>query len=392
MGFFMRALLLSSILFCIGFVRLHADDYYPGDHWRTSTPEAQGMDSDVLYRLIDAIRSHYLQIDSFLVIRHGYLVDEAYFYPYHKEDIHQLWSCTKSFTSALVGIALDKGLLKNINQKALDLLPGIVITNWDDLKKNITIENLLMMESGLDYPEWTTNNPYRSLIRSRNWVEFILNKPMVCNPGEYWNYSSGNSHLLSAILNKVCKTNELAFADQNLFRPLGISKYVWYSDPQGNLGGGFDLSMRPADMAKFGYLYLKKGKWKARQIVSEDWVNQSTQLHYDFPDSLKIYSAAKGYGYQWWILDTEGYGASGHLGQRILVYPTQDMVIVFTGSLDNKDLAMPVNMARDMILQSVKSDSALPEKSAAYSSHLKLLKEVESKPQKGHIYQMKDTN
>ena len=314
------------------------------------------------------------------------LVEEAYFAPLnHRDSLHNIHSCTKSFTSALVGIALDKGLIKDLNQKVVDFFPEINITKLDEWKKNITIENLLTMTSGFDWPEWESSgkeNPTDKLAFSVNWVEFMLNTPMKQEPGKYWNYNSGASHLLSAIVHKVCKMDEKDFIEQNLFNPLGISNYTWGKDRDDNYIGGWDLSLTPMDMAKFGYLYLKNGRWKDRQIISKDWVKASTQLQFNFRLNNKNNNTnliVRGYGYHFWILNFEGFIASGAAGQYIMVFPGKDLVVVFTGSLHNdvepqlNTAGIPFQLTCDYILKSIVNESSIPERQAKLSNHLKLL-------------------
>jgi CubicO group peptidase (beta-lactamase class C family) len=377
------------------------DDYFPGDTWRTSSPEAQGMDSDLLYQVAETIEATEVSIHSFLVIRHGYLVEEAYFFPYHKNDRHQIHSCTKSFTSALVGIALDKGFLKDVNQKAADFFPEVTTTNLDDRKKVITIENLLTMTSGLDWPEWETSyasveNVINKMELSDNWVEYWLNRPMKDTPGTKWLYNSGGSHLLSAIVHRASKMDEKDFADQYLFKPLGITNYLWNMDKQQNLSGGHGLRLTPGDMAKLGYLYLKKGKWNGKQIVPESWVNASSGMHYNF-DQIKWIKEGfrtSGYGYQFWLLPFGGYAAEGYDGQYIFVLPEQDMVVVFTSGLYSYDVnhssIVPLEYVKSAVIPSVVSNQALPEKPESLSNHMKLLKKLERIAPKNYIWQLKD--
>lgn len=390
--------LLILNLFFLPLFLFSLENYYPTNSWRTSSPEAQGMDSDILSQMVDLIQTNnwkLMNINSILVIRHGFLVEEANFYPTKRDSINTIQSCTKSITSILFGIALDKGLIKDLNQKVVDYFPEITITNLDDRKKYITLENLLTMTSCFDWPEWDI--PYESnenvaikmnhfVMNGENCTEYILNRPITSRVGE-WQYNSGAAHLLSAIIRKVCKMNEKDFIKQNLFKPLGITNYSWPMDAQSNCLGWTGLRLSAMDMAKLGFLYLNKGKWNGKQIVSEDWINKSTQSHYKFNlNNMPYWFSLNGfsdYGYLWWLNDNAGYSASGHYGQAIIVYPKLDLVVVFTSY--NNDNSIPFRFTRNIIIPSIKSENALPEKPEFLSNHLIFLKKCEKKAPKNFI-------
>jgi CubicO group peptidase (beta-lactamase class C family) len=290
---------------------------------RISTPEEQGIDSAQLVAMFDYIADREAEVHSVLVIRNDHLVMEAYFYPYHQDRIHGLASCTKSFTSALVGITIEQGYL-NLDDKLLDFFPDSEIANDSPLKQEITVEHLLLMRSGLDWPESSvsysaSDNILRQMMQSRDWVQFVLDRPMVAQPGAVFNYNTGDSQLLAAILEQATDMPLQRFARIWLFEPLGIpsSRWYWTSDPQNIAFGGGGLHMTPRDMAKFGYLYLEGGVWQGQQVVPAEWVEASVE--------------PAQYGYQWWKLSGGGYAALGYMGQRIVVIPDLDMVVVVTG-------------------------------------------------------------
>jgi CubicO group peptidase (beta-lactamase class C family) len=382
-------LLIFSAIFCLAYAD---NEYYPADSWRTSTPEAQGMDSDILYQVIDVIQSSDYNINSLLVIRHGYLVEEAYFYPYRRNDLRDIQSCTKSFVSALTGIAIQKGFIGSINQKVVDFFPDVEITNLDERKKNITVENLLTMSSGLGFPEWdyrlnATNDYYLSMY-SGDLIKNILNSPMRKEPGKAWKYNNSDAHLLSAIIRRVYKMDEKGFIETFLFNPLGISNYIWRKDQQENYFGALGLTLKPQDMAKFGYLYLKKGKWKGDQIIPEYWINTSSRMHFDFrpykAPNARDDEQTSGYGYQFYTMNFGGYCAAGYEGQYIYILPDQDMVVVFTSHLNTFvdspmiNYFVPTTLTKEIIVHAIKSETALPEKPISYSNHLLLLKQLEN--------------
>ena len=296
---------------------------WPTNGWLTSTPEEQKMDSTKLEEMMEHIDEHDYAIDSILVVRNGYIVWEEYPSFYTMTTPHQIRSATKSFTSAVLGIAIQEGYIENVDQKVVDFFPEKNIQNLDSRKESITIEHLLTMSEGLDWFH-SLGGTTGEMFASRDWVQFVLNRPMVREPGEEWYYHGGASHLLSAIITETTGRSAYEFAREFLFDPLNMTSVSWPPDPQGNSMGYSDLYISSRDMAKFGYLFLNNGSWEGEQIISEEWVAESIKSHF-FPYE------GQGYGYQWWTIPhTRIYQASGLYGQRILVIPELDMVIVFT--------------------------------------------------------------
>ena len=311
-------------------------DYWPTEGWLNTTPEEQGMDSELLNKMMDQIGEHGMRIDSVLIARNGYLVFEEY--PrsfYDSEDRHIIHSCTKSYTSALVGIAIKEGYIESVDSKLVDLLPNRTIANLDERKQAITLEHLLTMTSGLEWDEWTERyqSPLNSLVQAQaasDNVQYILDLPMAYDPGETWVYSSGGSHLLGVIVAEATGTSLLDYAMDKLFGPLGIpsSNIYWPRDKQGLYWGHGGVEMVPSDMAKFGYLYLNNGTWDGEQILPTEWIQQSAA-------TLNSFNDYGGYSYQWWTYPTDianVYSAQGYAGQWIFVIPSLDMVVVFTSN------------------------------------------------------------
>ena len=288
---------------------------WPTTDWPTSTPEQQGLDVAMLEKMVERINQDKLSVHSVLIVRHGYLVYETYFKGFQADTRHEVYSCTKSVISALIGIAIEQGYIDSLQHKVLDYFPDRQIAYNEARKQALTLEHLLTMTSGLDSDE---RMPY-----SQDWVQFMLDRPMVVEPGTKFSYSSGNTHLLAAVLRQATGIQPADFARTNLFDPLGISNLTWDTDPAGLSIGGWGIRMTPRDMAKFGYLYLHGGQWHGRQLVPADWVKLTTQKYIDTGDG-------RGYGYAWWQLPFGGYAALGYGGQQILVFPERDMVVVFT--------------------------------------------------------------
>jgi parallel beta-helix repeat protein len=309
-------------------------DYWPTNGWRRSSPEMQGMSSAKLNDMMQYVRQQSIGIDSVVVVRNGYVVFEEYPRPrlYGPESLHPLYSVTKSFSSALIGIAIKQGFIDGVQHKMLDFFPNRTFANVDSLKEAITLEHVLTMTSGLPWDEWTypygdSRNDVRRIMTNPDPVQFVLDRPMSSTPGTTWVYNSGGSHLLSAIINETTGADIEAFARENLFDPLGISNLFWGKDPFQRLSwGSMGLSLTPLDMAKFGFLYLNNGTWEGQQIIPAEWVTESTRPHFSLDQSWQ-------YGYQWWISPAYNvYVARGYMGQNIIVSPDYNMVVVFTGS------------------------------------------------------------
>lgn len=335
-------------------------DYWPAQGWRTSTPEEQGIDSELLARILSFVRQHELHIHSMLIIRHGYAVVDAYFYPFPPNTMHDLASCTKSFTATLIGIAIDKGFIKSVKQPVISFFPDKKITHVNDLKKELTLEHLLTMTSGLACYSEPGEPTLTEMRQSPNWAQYVLDLPMIEPPGTRFEYCSPGSHLLSVIVQETTGMNTLAFAQEHLFGPLGIAA-VWPVDPQGVNYGWGDLHMSPHNMAKLGYLYLHKGQWENQTVVSSQWVAMATKRQSSPPSVFSsAYEYGYGYGYHWWLFTPDMYYADGRGGQMILVVPEADIVAVFTGGLSIDEMLKRDEMLTSLVMPSIKSIAPLP--------------------------------
>ena len=331
-------------------------DYWPTEGWKTASPESQGMDSASLLNMLEVIWQGDLDIDSVMVVRNGYIVLDAYSYPGDANAKHHIYSCSKSVTSALVGIAIDKGYIKDVNQPVLAFFPEHVAENSDAGKQAMKVKHLLTMRSGLDCRDTYRHQwvGLKQLKGSPDWVQFALSLPMAEQPGTKFNYCNSVTFLLSAILQQQTGMNALAFAQEHLFQPLGISDVDWPANPQGITIGWGKLHMRPWDMAKIGYLYLNNGRWDDKQIISSQWIAESTHKHVTANSFLD-------YGYQWWSADSGEYLALGYGGQYIFVVPDKNLVAVFTSHLSQKDSTIPFALLHANIIPAVKSRKRLPE-------------------------------
>ncbi len=319
--------------------------------WTTGLPEEVGLDSASLAEMFDYVKAHDVPVHSIQIVRHGRLVLDAYFYPFTADMRHDVASVTKSFTSTLLGLALQKGYLQDVRQPVLDLFPNRVIRKLDESKRRITLEDLLTMRAGWDCGFEPKEARLFEMRRSPDWLQFMLDLPMVAEPGAQFAYCSGNPHVLSIILSQATGMNAFEFARRELFEPLGISDTVWPADPQGHTHGWGDLQLHPRDMAKIGLLFLQRGRWEQRQLLAESWITNATNAHVDRTVNRDHY------GYGWWVKGADFPGmfeAVGRGGQRINVWPTKELVIVFTGGgFEPGDLA-------GFLLKAIRSDGKLP--------------------------------
>jgi CubicO group peptidase (beta-lactamase class C family) len=339
--------------------------------WLTGTPEEVGLDSAPLAEMFDFVRERRIPVHSVQIVRHGRLVLDAYFYPYSAGIRHDVASVTKSITSTLVGLATEKGFLPDVKQPVMSVLQGRVAANLDARKRKLTLEHLLTMQAGWDCGFEPKEARLFEMRRSADWLQFMLDLPMIAEPGTRWAYCSGNCHLLSAILTQTTGTNALAFARRELFAPLGIHDVVWPADARGNNHGWGDLQLHPRDMAKLGQLFLQRGRWGNRQVISEAWIRKATRAH------VERTSNADHYGYSWWVKGKDYPGmfeAVGRGGQRINVWPAKDLVLVFTGGgFEPGDLA-------PFILKSLKSDDKLPANTQAQGELRRRIAEAAKPP------------
>jgi CubicO group peptidase (beta-lactamase class C family) len=318
-------------------------DYWPTEQWKEALPEAHDMDPEKL-----EIAHEFAQNDNLaralLVVKDGYLVFEKYYGDGGQEKSTNLWSCTKSVTSALVGFMMDDDLIESPEQKMSTLMP-----DYPEFGK-ITLHHVLTMTTGLS---WAEEGPlWVQWILSDDWVAHALARGQTHDPGERFYYSSGNSHFLNALFYHRTGQFPGEVAKERLFDPLGIPfeihdrdiKYTnwnqykaplyqsWRIDPMGIETASFGLYLRARDMAKFGYLYLNKGHWDGQTILSEEWVELSTKDHV-----TEVYGRYS-YGYQWYLTFINGepsFLASGFGGQIIGVIPSQDLVVVIKYEAEN---------------------------------------------------------
>ncbi|MDN3202978.1 serine hydrolase domain-containing protein [Algoriphagus sediminis] len=300
--------------------------------WKVSTPSEQGLDSMLLAELYyNAAGLETLY--SLLVIKNGFLIAEDYFNDGSVDQKDRLQSVTKSFTSALVGIAIQEGCLSSIDQKLVDFFPEIKEKITDPRKYEITIRELLEMQAG--YPREEDDQAYWDGLLSGYYTTLIEDFPLVSEPGTKFHYSNLSSNWLGIIVDRSCGMNLKAYAEKKLFGPLDIESGDWGTDAEGHNNGSGDLHLSARDAAKFGQLFLNDGLLEGKQLIPEDWVDVSLQtysVNEAFVNRIGDFRDI-GYGFQWWSANTKDYHVNfawGHGGQLIVLVDELDMVIVTT--------------------------------------------------------------
>jgi len=325
--------------------------------------KAAGFDESYLKLMVDSINTNKItNTHSVLISRNGKLVYEQYFNGYDEATVHDLRSASKSISSAIVGIAMDKGLLKDTAQKLFEFLPAkYKYADSDARKRAISIGSLLTMSSGLDAIDFgidrksaASEDEYQN---SADWLKTVVKAPMINYPGTHANYSSANPYLLGVIVATVVKRPLDLFIDQNLFEPLGISNYIVFDDPLNRPYFGGGMLLRPRDLLKFGLLYADCGKWKNRQIISKNWVDASFKKYL----VLENHNEKNEYGFLWWHYHYKVNGktintieARGAGGQYIFIVPEYQMVVVITsGNFRNRRVWQPEKIMENYILKAV---------------------------------------
>ena len=345
-----------------------SETLWPTKGWAMATPASVGLDEKVLDGLDKDLAAGKLSlVDSFTVFRCGEKVYERtyphdyakiygkqakekgplnarltgrynYFDPdwhpyYHGTDMHTMQSVSKTVTSVIIGVAMNRGDFKaGVDTPVLKYFDAAKVKNVDERKRRMTLRDVLTMTAGL---EWLEDVPYddprsdASIMEATDdWVQYVIDKPMAAEPGKVFNYSSGVTELLAYIFKKETGQDIDDYGEKYLFAPLGI-KHHWkrsYMEVIDTEGG---LYLNGNDLAKIGYLYLHDGVWEGKQIVSKAWVAESLQGYIDAEGDYR-------YGYKWWLLkrtDTAGYVwmARGFGGQRMMVFPEEGMIVTFTG-------------------------------------------------------------
>ena len=320
------------ILFLLPFILSCSDDPAGPElldgNWPISSPELQGMDSGLLNLAVIQGESRGY-VDCILVIKNGYIVAEKYYNGYDKQIAHNVKSVSKSFLSALTGIALRDGHINSLSLKMLDFFPEYVYPSIDPRKYDITIRNLLMMRSGIDHER----NNYEQIYNSSNWLKTTIEFPLLYDPGSTFSYNTFQTHLLSAIITKASGMSTMEFARKYLLELMNIGVDQWQQGPQGYYFGGNNMYFTPRNMARLGYLYMNNGRLNGIQIVPQNWVEESLTNYTNFIGSVWGDLNNINYGYLWWLGEIKNYStflAIGYGGQFVINFPDLNMIVVTT--------------------------------------------------------------
>jgi CubicO group peptidase (beta-lactamase class C family) len=322
------------------------------DGWQIDTPDAQGLDRSPLCALADRLQASD-DVHSIVVVRHGRLLFEQYFagydepwgyddkrYQFEPKMKHDMRSVSKSVVSLLTGIAVERRVIDGVDAQVLQFFPDMApaaTAGWSRIK----LRDLLTMSSGMAWDEnraWTDpKNDEPHLASEADPLRYVLSKAVVAPPGEQWNYNGGGVELLGAIIARQSGQSLDQFAREALFGPLGITDFEWQTYPNGKLAAASGLRLRPRDAAKIGQLILNKGAWHGVQIVSADWIEQSTKPRFQ---AIGYFGGLFFYGKSWWLgrtlsggKDVPWIAAMGLGGQRIFIIPSLDLVVASTAGL-----------------------------------------------------------
>lgn len=341
-----------------------------------STPEAQGIASQTILDFVEALETALPEgLHSLMLVRHGSVVAEGWWRPYAPQYPHELFSLSKSFTSTAVGLAVAEGRL---------FLDDPVLSFFEDeapqkVSKNLAamqVRHLLSMSTG--HAKDTTEHLFRQ--HDGNWAKAFLKLPVKYKPGTHFLYNTGASYMLSAIVQRVTGLTLMDYLQPRLFEPLRIEGAKWETCPRGVNTGGFGLSVKTEDIAKFGQLYLQKGLWEGRRILPETWVDEATAFHIDNAPNVAL-DWTQGYGYQFWRCQPKNvYRADGAFGQFCVVLPDQDAVLAITAGTG--DMQGILNLAWKHLLPAL-GTAPLSEAPAAQATLTRKLSELALLPAQG---------
>jgi CubicO group peptidase (beta-lactamase class C family) len=305
-------------------------------------PEAHGISSSAILEFIEAADKNIESMNSFMLVRHGQVVAEGWWSPYNADSPHSLYSLSKSFTSTAVGLAISDGKL-SLDDEVLKFFPDDAPAEPSKNLKAMRVSDLLRMSTGHQV------EPKRT--KDEAWTKTFLAQPVPYKPGTHFLYNTSATYMLSAIVQKATGMTVLDYLKPRLFEPLGIEHPTWETSPQGISTGGFGLSIRTEDIAKFGQLYLRKGDWNGQHLVPASWVEAATARQTS-NGSAPTSDWDQGYGYQFWRCRHNAYRGDGAFGQYCIVMPDQDAVVAITSGV--KDMQVVLNLVWDKLLPAMK--------------------------------------
>jgi CubicO group peptidase (beta-lactamase class C family) len=332
----------------------------PDEIFSFSAPEDEGFSSKGLSDIFTYVKENKINIHSLLIVRNKKIILDACFYPFRSDLRHDLASCTKSVTSILIGIAIDKGYIKSEDQLVSSFFPEIKLTGKGF--ETLSIKDLLTMTSGFDCGSSNEDSLFNKLFLSDNWPKFIFDIPFVANPGQQFSYCSCNYYLLAEIIYRATGLSPEDFAKKYLFKDLGIKSFYWSKNDHGINYGWGDLALKPYDLAKIGQLLLDDGKWNNKSIISADWVKKSKSMN-------TVFSNGNGYGYGFWIDKDHSWNAEGRGTQRLHIDSIHRAIIILTAGGLDEDQKERIG---DIIGNSLRADKKLKSDPVAFNSLKKM--------------------
>ncbi len=359
----MKYIISILIIACL-FSSCKIDNPGPDSFLDYSQPRFENFDTDKLNELNSEIKKGtFGEILSLLILRNDKIVFENYYADNQRDDLHAIGATTQSVVSALVGIMLSEDSSINHHTKIIDLFPEYV-QYFENVpqKDKIEIGHLMSNTSGLWWDEWTypfgdEKNDAYAMTKSDDWIENILASPMIREPGDKFNFNSGNGILMAPIIQKLTGIELEQYAKEKLFDPLKIESWKWEQISGNYVNASWGLHMRPMDMAKIGQLYLKNGLWEDQKIFDDNWNNRSSRTKASI-------SGYYNYGYFWWkfsyradavraLVKNDIFFAWGDGGQHIFIIPHLEMVVVTTAGNFSDNETKAIEMMRDYIFASV---------------------------------------
>lgn len=337
-----------------------------------STPEAQGVSSATVRSFLGAIKASGQEFHSFMVIRHGHVIAEGWWYPYSPRVKHDLYSLSKSFTGTAIGLAADEKLL-TIEDPVISFFPNDKPATISTYLASLKVKHLLSMSVGQEKDSILT---LESTPPGERWEKTFLSLPVVYEPGLHFLYNSGASYMLSSIIRQVSGHSTHEFLGPRLYEPLGITDATWTENAEGNNMGASHLRIKTEDIAKLGQLYLQEGRWGTKQILSKEWVTLATKK--EIENGKNDSSWAYGYGYQFWMNPTGGFRADGAYGQYGMVFPDKDTVVAITS--ESADKAATMATVWDHLYPGIKEKGPLPPNGAEHALLQRELKALAFKP------------
>ncbi len=345
----------------------------PGASLPRSSPEAQGVSSAAILSFIEAADKSVDSLHSFMLLRHGQVVAEGWWSPYDAQSPHLLYSLSKSFTSTAIGLAIAEGKL-SVDDEVLKFFPDDAPAEPGANLKAMRVRDLLRMNTGHE------NEPPRP--PGQSWKKAFLNHPVRFKPGTHFLYNTSATYMLAAIAEKATGMSLVDYLRPRLFEPLGIENPTWEKSPEGITVGGYGLSVRTEDIARFGQLYLQKGKWREKQLIPAAWVEEATSFQTSNGSNPRS-DWDQGYGYQFWRSRNGAYRGDGAFGQYCVVLPKQDTVIAITSGL--RDMQAVLNLVWEKLLPGLDAASPLPPDKAAHEKLSQALNNLSLRAPEGSV-------